>query len=116
MLLGLPPSQTPSGKAISVAGRRWDSNSVTRALAAPGQTIEAILTDAVANMRRSGVDRAYSRRMLRYCRCRVNGIEIPREDWSTVCPPEGSRLEFLLAPKGGGGGGGKNRWQWFCHW
>lgn len=108
MLLGLPPSQTPSGKDISVAGRRWDSNSVTRALAAPGQTIEAILTDAVANMRRSGADRAYARRMLRYCRCRVNGIEIPREDWSTVCPPEGSRLEFLLAPKRGGGGGGKN--------
>lgn len=108
MLLELPPSQTLPGKAISVAGRRWDSNSVTRALVVPGQTIEAILTDAVANMRRSGADRAYARRMLRYCHCRVNGIEIPREDWSTVCPHEGSRLEFLLAPKGGGGGGGKN--------
>lgn len=32
MLLELPPSQTLPGKAISVAGRRWDSNSVTRAL------------------------------------------------------------------------------------
>lgn len=96
-------------KSLRVVGRRWDSNAPVCVTACAGQSLEDILLDAVQHLRKNGqYSRAFSRRSLKYCRCRVNDFEVKREDWSTAYPVENDRIEFFLAPKGGGGGGGKN--------
>ncbi len=101
----------PKGNEISVVGRRWDSSSPRKLCCLEGQSLERIVLTSIKEVYR---DHNYSakqcRLLLKYARCRVNGIEISREEWKSVHPKAGAFIEILHGVRGGGGGcgGGKN--------
>lgn len=94
---------------ISVMGRRFDSTRPVFFDAEAGATIETVVLDTLSRLRR---DRAYSPAqaagLLKYARCRVDGVEVPRKQWATTRPAPGARVEVLRTVHGGGGGGSKS--------
>jgi len=87
---------------VMVCGRRWDSNAARQLVMYQGKNVEELLLAGLALLM-PGHPEAFCRRLLPYCRCRIQDIEIPREQWPLVYPNAGSRVEFLYTPKGGSG-------------
>lgn len=92
---------------ITIAGIRFDGAAPYKGVALPGKSLESIVMDALQAMRREGrYTRAQARELMRYSAVRVNGIVIPRNDWSDTVPPAGAFIEIRRGLRGGGGGGG----------
>jgi len=92
---------------IAVCGRRWDSTRPNLWGAPEGLSLEHIITGSIERAyREHQYSRSQYRALLRYARCRLNGIEIERELWATTYPKAGARVEVLHGVRGGGGGGG----------
>ena len=90
--------------AVLIASRRWDSNGARLCVATQGQTLEAMVRQAVEKAYPGRDERFYSA-ALSWCRVRMDGLEVKRVHWQDVRPQAGQRLEVLIAP---GKGNGKN--------
>ena len=90
-----------------VMTRKWASTRPVFFPAIPGTSLQAVVLQSVQQAYR---DRTYSgaqaKSLLRYARCRVDGIEIPRDKWATTFPPHCAQIEIFHGVRGGGGGGG----------
>jgi hypothetical protein len=96
-------------QTVAVMGRRFDSTRPVFFEAMAGTTLETVVEEAVGRLRRDRVyTPAQARSLLRYARCRVDGVEIPRKRWAETRPVPGARIEVLRTVRGGGGGGGKS--------
>ena len=97
-------------ETIVVAGRTWSSMGIKRMVCLEGKTIREILIDALRYSFTDSPDKEptdFQKSVwLDRCRCKIDGIEVPSEEWETTIPQAGSFVEFLVAP--GKGGGGKN--------
>lgn len=94
---------------VQVMGRRWDTSRPNFFSAPAGLSLEAIVLQSLAKAYEDKVyTKAQYRVLLKYARCRLNGVEIARENWKRVFPEKGDRIEVLHGVRGGGGGGGKN--------
>ena len=97
-------------ETIVVAGRTWSSMGIKRMVCLEGKTIREILIDALRYSFTDSPDKEptdFQKSVwLDRCRCKIDGIEVPSEEWGTTIPQAGSFVEFLVAP--GKGGGGKN--------
>ena len=91
--------------AVLIASRRWDSNGARLCVATQGQTLEAMVRQAVEKAYPGRDERFYST-ALSWCRVRMDGLELKPIRWKDVRPQAGQRVEVLIAP--GGGGGKKN--------
>lgn len=89
--------------AVLIASRRWDSNGARLCVATEGQTLEAMIRQAVERAY-PGRDERFYELALGWCRARVDGVEMRRIHWGEVRPVAGQRVEVLVAPEGGGGG------------
>jgi len=93
-------------QTVAVMGRRFDSTRPVFFEAMAGTTLETVVEEAVGRLRRDRVyTPAQARSLLRYARCRVDGVEIPRKRWAETRPVPGVRIEVLRTVRGGGGGG-----------
>lgn len=90
---------------VLIASRRWDSNGARLCVASEGQTLEAMIRQAVERAY-PGRDERFYTLALSWCRARVDGVEMRRVHWAEVRPVAGQRVEVLVVP--GGGGGKKN--------
>lgn len=90
---------------VLIASRRWDSNGARLCVASEGQTLEAMMKQAVERAY-PGRDERFYELALSWCRARVDGVEMLRIRWAEVRPVAGQRVEVLVVP--GGGGGKKN--------
>lgn len=88
--------------AVLIASRRWDSNGARLCVATEGQTLEAMIRQAVERAY-PGRDERFYDLALHWCRARVDGVEMRRIHWGEVRPVAGQRVEVLVAPEGGGG-------------
>lgn len=96
-----------ANKQTTVLARRWDSFRSALLPVLPGTTLENVVLDAIQGLRRDGLyTRAQARKLARYSRCRVDGVEIKRSEWKDYCPAHGANIEVIQGVKGGGGGGG----------
>lgn len=88
-------------------GRRWDSSRPAFFTAIEGLSLESIVLQSIESAYK---DKVYSKTqrhiLLKYARCRWNGMEVAREHWKDVFPQKGDRIEVLHGVRGGGGGGG----------
>ena len=87
---------------VLIASRRWDSNGARLCVASEGQTLEAMIRQAVERAY-PGRDERFYELALGWCRARVDGVEMLRIRWAEVRPVAGQRVEVLVAPEGGGG-------------
>ena len=96
----------PAPSEISVMGRRWDSSRPSFFAAPEGLSLEHVITTSIERAyREHQYSASQCRALLRYARCRLNGIEIDRSQWATTYPRAGARVEILHGVRGGGGGG-----------
>ena len=104
------PELLPKEEMLVVAGRTWSSMGIKRMVCLEGKTVEEILLDALRSNFTSDPNKEptdFQKSVwLDRCRCKVDGVEIPKSEWSSTVPQSGSFVEFLVAP--GKGGGGKN--------
>ena len=92
---------------IAVCGRKWDSSRPVFFTAPEGLTLSAIVLSSIERAyRENEYDRAQYESLLKYARCRVDGVEIGRAKWASYLPRSGARIEILHGVRGGGGGGG----------
>lgn len=93
-------------KDIAIRGRRWDSVQVIAFEVMEGMSLEEIV---VSSIRKAYVHYDYTEAqfkfLLRYARCKLNGVERPREEWANIYPKKGSVIEIFHGVRGGGGGG-----------
>ena len=89
---------------VLIASRRWDSNGARLCVVSEGQTLEAMIRQAVERAYPCRDERFYEL-ALGWCRARVDGVEMLRIRWAEVRPVAGQRVEVLVAP---GKSGGKN--------
>ncbi|WP_243546364.1 TipJ family phage tail tip protein [Pseudodesulfovibrio tunisiensis] len=96
-------------QTVAVMGRRFDSTRPVFFETMAGTTLATVVEEAVGRLRR---DRVYTpsqaRFLLRYARCRVDGVEIPRTHWADTRPVPGARIEVLRTVLRRRGGGGKS--------
>lgn len=104
------PELLPKEETLVVAGRTWSSMGIKRMVCLEGKTVEEILLDALRSNFTSDPNKEptdFQKSVwLDRCRCKVDGVEIPKSEWGSTVPQSGSFVEFLVAP--GKGGGGKN--------
>lgn len=102
-------AETKDCEVVEVMGRRWDTTRPCLFAAPAGLSLEDIVLQSIESAYR---DKLYSqtqrRVLLKYARCRLNGVEKAREHWKHIFPQKGDRIEILHGVRGGGGGGGKN--------
>lgn len=95
---------------IAVVGRKWDSSRPIFFTAPEGLTLSSIILSSIERAyRENEYSKAQYESLLKYARCRVDGVEVKREAWASYLPRSGARIEVLHGVRGGGGGGGGSK-------
>ena len=93
-------------KDISVRGRRWDSVQVVAFETCEGMSLEELVLSSIKYAyAHYDYSESQYKSLLRYARCKLNGMERPREEWHHIYPKKGSVIEIFHGVRGGGGGG-----------
>ena len=91
----------------TLMARRWDMARPTFLPVVDGTNLGSIVADAIQGMCKDGsYTPEQALRLMKYARCRVDGVEIKRSLWAQTIPASGAQIEVMQGVMGGGGGGG----------
>ncbi|MCB6541152.1 hypothetical protein LI168_03245 [Desulfovibrio desulfuricans] len=91
----------------TLMARRWDMSRPTFLPVVDGANLGSIVADAIQGMCKDGsYTPEQALRLMKYARCRVDGVEIKRSLWAQTIPSSGAQIEVMQGVMGGGGGGG----------
>lgn len=91
----------------TLMARRWDMARPTFLPVVDGANLGSIVADAIQGMCKDGsYTPEQALRLMKYARCRVDGVEIKRSLWAQTIPASGAQIEVMQGVMGGGGGGG----------
>ena len=97
------PELLPPDRVFHVAGRNWSSMNVRRMVCLEGGTVREILIEVLRRSLGNEPTAFQVSVWLDRCRCKVDGVEIAAEMWTTFKPQAGSFVEFLVFPRQGRG-------------
>ena len=80
-------AETKDCEVVQVMGRRWDSSRPALFTAVEGLSLEAIVLRSIEEAYKDKIYNKTQRHiLLKYARCRVNGVEKAREHWKRIFP------------------------------
>lgn len=94
----------------TLMARRWDMARPTFLPVVDGANLGSIVADAIQGMCKDGsYTPEQALRLMKYARCRVDGVEVKRSLWAQTVPASGAQIEVMQGVMGGGGGSGGSK-------